>query len=269
MSWRLDTRIPQHAWSTRSISCTHNSPPFSLGILWRLCDYIQCAYFFFLNFMFLQVCKKIKQIIFLWQAWWLSKRESKNQYHTSSVKIAQKRSTGSPLQVSNFNNSKCLCLISSSIIASIDWKVSATFNCSGDQDSKIPLTQTRMIANVLAKELKLVPFGNYAPWYDKKQVYIYIYFLQEKKKPCLLRPILFPLFIHSDRKFALSLVGGLSHLAKHAKGKTWYIWHLLQSEVQRMRFHTLRLHKHLHSSVHFLEDLLCLEPVLSLIKLIT
>ncbi|KAG8498886.1 hypothetical protein CXB51_005341 [Gossypium anomalum] len=41
---------------------------------------------------------------------------------------------------------------------------------NGDLDSKIPLTQTRIIANMLAKELKLVPFGSYAPWYDKKQV---------------------------------------------------------------------------------------------------
>ncbi|KAL5742242.1 hypothetical protein ACOSP7_028974 [Xanthoceras sorbifolium] len=41
---------------------------------------------------------------------------------------------------------------------------------SGDQDTKIPLTQTRIIANNLAKELKLVPFTTYAPWYDKKQV---------------------------------------------------------------------------------------------------
>ncbi|OMO82413.1 Peptidase S10, serine carboxypeptidase [Corchorus olitorius] len=41
---------------------------------------------------------------------------------------------------------------------------------NGDQDSKIPLTQTRIIANMLAKELKLVPLGNYAPWYDKMQV---------------------------------------------------------------------------------------------------
>lgn len=41
---------------------------------------------------------------------------------------------------------------------------------SGDQDSKIPLTQTRIIANILAKDLKLVPSTNYAPWFDKKQV---------------------------------------------------------------------------------------------------
>ncbi|KAK6280793.1 hypothetical protein POUND7_014618 [Theobroma cacao] len=41
---------------------------------------------------------------------------------------------------------------------------------NGDQDSKIPLTQTRIIANMLAEELKLVPFGSYAPWYDKMQV---------------------------------------------------------------------------------------------------
>ncbi|OMO58711.1 Peptidase S10, serine carboxypeptidase, partial [Corchorus capsularis] len=40
---------------------------------------------------------------------------------------------------------------------------------NGDQDSKIPLTQTRIIANMLAKELKLVPLGNYAPWYGKMQ----------------------------------------------------------------------------------------------------
>ncbi|XP_041008354.1 serine carboxypeptidase-like 45 [Juglans microcarpa x Juglans regia] len=40
---------------------------------------------------------------------------------------------------------------------------------SGDQDSKIPLTQTRIIANNLAKDLKLVPFTKYGPWYDKKQ----------------------------------------------------------------------------------------------------
>ncbi|KAJ4707492.1 Carboxypeptidase [Melia azedarach] len=41
---------------------------------------------------------------------------------------------------------------------------------SGDQDTKIPLTQTRIIANKLAKELKLLPFTTYAPWYDHKQV---------------------------------------------------------------------------------------------------
>ncbi|CAK9186129.1 unnamed protein product [Ilex paraguariensis] len=41
---------------------------------------------------------------------------------------------------------------------------------SGDQDSKIPLTQTRLIANHLAKELKLSTFTEYRPWYDKKQV---------------------------------------------------------------------------------------------------
>ncbi|CAK9186131.1 unnamed protein product [Ilex paraguariensis] len=41
---------------------------------------------------------------------------------------------------------------------------------SGDQDSKIPLTQTRIIANHLANELKLSTFTEYRPWYDKKQV---------------------------------------------------------------------------------------------------
>ncbi|KAF8010854.1 hypothetical protein BT93_J1486 [Corymbia citriodora subsp. variegata] len=41
---------------------------------------------------------------------------------------------------------------------------------SGDQDSKISLTQTRLIANNLARDLKLVTFSNYVPWYDKKQV---------------------------------------------------------------------------------------------------
>ncbi|KAL7181656.1 hypothetical protein ACSBR1_040532 [Camellia fascicularis] len=41
---------------------------------------------------------------------------------------------------------------------------------SGDQDSKIPLTQTRIIANMLARQLKLVAFGRYSPWYDNMQV---------------------------------------------------------------------------------------------------
>lgn len=41
---------------------------------------------------------------------------------------------------------------------------------SGDQDAKIPLTQTRIIANKIAKDLKLIPFTTYGPWYDKKQV---------------------------------------------------------------------------------------------------
>ncbi|WOH12688.1 hypothetical protein DCAR_0832195 [Daucus carota subsp. sativus] len=41
---------------------------------------------------------------------------------------------------------------------------------SGDQDSKIPLTQTRIIADKLAKDLKLQSYTNYGPWYDKKQV---------------------------------------------------------------------------------------------------
>ncbi|XP_030455636.1 serine carboxypeptidase-like 46 isoform X2 [Syzygium oleosum] len=41
---------------------------------------------------------------------------------------------------------------------------------SGDQDSKIPLTQTRMIANMIARDLKFTSLGQYAPWYDKMQV---------------------------------------------------------------------------------------------------
>ncbi|XP_020517393.1 serine carboxypeptidase-like 45, partial [Amborella trichopoda] len=41
---------------------------------------------------------------------------------------------------------------------------------SGDQDAKIPLTQTRIIANQLANTLKLFSITKYAPWYDKKQV---------------------------------------------------------------------------------------------------
>ncbi|XP_039161232.1 serine carboxypeptidase-like 41 [Eucalyptus grandis] len=41
---------------------------------------------------------------------------------------------------------------------------------SGDQDSKIPLTQTRIIANMIARDLKFTSLGKYAPWYNKKQV---------------------------------------------------------------------------------------------------
>ncbi|XP_077245338.1 serine carboxypeptidase-like 46 [Tasmannia lanceolata] len=41
---------------------------------------------------------------------------------------------------------------------------------SGDQDTKIPLTQTRIIANKISQELKLVPFTKYGPWKDKEQV---------------------------------------------------------------------------------------------------
>lgn len=41
---------------------------------------------------------------------------------------------------------------------------------SGDQDAKVPLTQTRLITNNLAKDLKLVPFTKYGTWYDKEQV---------------------------------------------------------------------------------------------------
>ncbi|KAE8689290.1 putative WRKY transcription factor 72 [Hibiscus syriacus] len=40
------------------------------------------------------------------------------------------------------------------------------FLYSGDQDAKIPLTQTRIIANNIAKELKLVPLTEYGTWYD-------------------------------------------------------------------------------------------------------
>ena len=48
--------------------------------------------------------------------------------------------------------------------------MSAFTSNSGDQDSKIPFTQTRIIANNLAKDLKLVTFTKYGTWYDKKQV---------------------------------------------------------------------------------------------------
>ncbi|KAF8021511.1 hypothetical protein BT93_G1834 [Corymbia citriodora subsp. variegata] len=41
---------------------------------------------------------------------------------------------------------------------------------SGDQDSKVPLTQTRIIANMIARDLKFTSMGKYAPWYDKMQV---------------------------------------------------------------------------------------------------
>ncbi|XP_030517886.2 serine carboxypeptidase-like 45 [Rhodamnia argentea] len=41
---------------------------------------------------------------------------------------------------------------------------------SGDQDSRIPLTQTRTIANLIARDLKFSSFGGYAPWYDRMQV---------------------------------------------------------------------------------------------------
>ncbi|XP_068635300.1 serine carboxypeptidase-like 45 [Aristolochia californica] len=41
---------------------------------------------------------------------------------------------------------------------------------SGDQDTKIPLTQTRIITNKLAKGLQLKEFTQYGPWYDKQQV---------------------------------------------------------------------------------------------------
>ncbi|KAL8233987.1 hypothetical protein R6Q59_020087 [Mikania micrantha] len=41
---------------------------------------------------------------------------------------------------------------------------------SGDQDSKIPLTQTRLIVNNIAKELKLTAVTKYRTWYNEKQV---------------------------------------------------------------------------------------------------
>ncbi|KAK3036674.1 hypothetical protein RJ639_030243 [Escallonia herrerae] len=41
---------------------------------------------------------------------------------------------------------------------------------SGDQDSLIPLTQTRTIANILAEDAKLLTLNKYGPWYDGKQV---------------------------------------------------------------------------------------------------
>ncbi|KAK8717100.1 hypothetical protein V6N13_044381 [Hibiscus sabdariffa] len=40
------------------------------------------------------------------------------------------------------------------------------FLYSGDQDAKIPLTQTRIIANNIAKDLKLVPLSKYGTWYE-------------------------------------------------------------------------------------------------------
>ena len=41
---------------------------------------------------------------------------------------------------------------------------------SGDQDTKIPLTQTRIIANMIAQNLKLVPLTKYAIWPNQDQV---------------------------------------------------------------------------------------------------
>ncbi|KAL5725002.1 hypothetical protein ACHQM5_008199 [Ranunculus cassubicifolius] len=55
------------------------------------------------------------------------------------------------------------------VLALIKNDISVTL-FSGDQDAKIPLTQTRIIANILAKDLKLSPSTKYGPWYDKMQV---------------------------------------------------------------------------------------------------
>ncbi|KAG5629603.1 hypothetical protein H5410_001320 [Solanum commersonii] len=41
---------------------------------------------------------------------------------------------------------------------------------SGDQDSILPLTQTRKIAKLLAQDLKLVALDKYGPWYDGLQI---------------------------------------------------------------------------------------------------
>ncbi|KAI3670009.1 hypothetical protein L6452_41571 [Arctium lappa] len=41
---------------------------------------------------------------------------------------------------------------------------------SGDQDSKIPLTQTRIIVNNIAKGIKLTTLTKYRTWYSKNQV---------------------------------------------------------------------------------------------------
>nr|GMC88124.1 serine carboxypeptidase-like 45 [Ipomoea batatas] len=41
---------------------------------------------------------------------------------------------------------------------------------SGDQDTKIPVTQTRTIANMLARELKLIAIERHGPWYDGDQI---------------------------------------------------------------------------------------------------
>ncbi|XP_009762845.1 serine carboxypeptidase-like 45 [Nicotiana sylvestris] len=41
---------------------------------------------------------------------------------------------------------------------------------SGDQDSKIPLTQTRKIAKLLARDVKLVALDKYGSWYDGLQI---------------------------------------------------------------------------------------------------
>uniref|UniRef100_M0ZJU0 Serine carboxypeptidase-like enzyme n=2 Tax=Solanum tuberosum TaxID=4113 RepID=M0ZJU0_SOLTU len=41
---------------------------------------------------------------------------------------------------------------------------------SGDQDTKIPVTQTRKIAKLLARDLKLVALDKYGPWYDDLQI---------------------------------------------------------------------------------------------------
>ncbi|GLJ42537.1 hypothetical protein SUGI_0881930 [Cryptomeria japonica] len=41
---------------------------------------------------------------------------------------------------------------------------------SGDQDSVVPFTATRTIANTIAKQLQLFPINTYGTWYDNQQV---------------------------------------------------------------------------------------------------
>nr|GMD95682.1 serine carboxypeptidase-like 45 [Ipomoea batatas] len=41
---------------------------------------------------------------------------------------------------------------------------------SGDQDSNIPVTQTRKIANMLARDVKLTTLQENGPWYNGYQV---------------------------------------------------------------------------------------------------
>lgn len=106
------------------------------------------------------------------QASWISRRQHGYEPHTTGGSPSPSGHSNHALQVSRQQPLK---------LAKLDFfsLLSLTFSnkiilgngtCSGDQDTKIPLTQTRTIANMLAQQLNLTTFIPYAPWYDKKQV---------------------------------------------------------------------------------------------------
>lgn len=121
----------------------------------------------------------------------------------------------------------------------VKWTYARKSCCSGDQDSILPLTGTRVLVNALAKELGLNTTVPYGVWFEGRQVRSW-------------NTVSWSQSMYLDYELEICrLVGG------HKSTET--IYRLQRYEELRTRPHFLSQRDHSFCSVHLSKESLCLE----------